>query len=238
LKQVNQIEAMKKHKTSDGFTLLEILIAIFIFSIIATTIFGSFSAVFSSADSINEGIDDYEMGKNCLSRMLLDLQSVYIILGPEYVKPTAGTDSKPGLYRMVGDTSNGFPRLRFTSRAHVFSEKDLREGIAEVVYYVQMTKEEHYVLRRADSLYPYERYDGKVFEEKFTDPALCEKIRSLEFKYYDAEETEYDYWDSESEEFKYSTPRAIRIKLEFGEESSVLAFETMVAFQAYREKVE
>ena len=44
---------LKKRVHEGGFTLLEILIAIFIFSIIVTTIFGSYRAVFSTTEAIN-----------------------------------------------------------------------------------------------------------------------------------------------------------------------------------------
>ncbi len=230
-----------------GFTLLEILVAICIFGIIMATIFGSFGYVFSSAEAINEGIEAYEIANNCLNRMVIDLKSIYISTRPEYSKPKTGDD--PNDYRVVGDISSAgdtdFSRLRFTSYAHVPFEKSLREGIAEIVYYVQHIEtedEEYYVLSRADTLYPYERFDGDTFEEQKTDPVLCTGVKSLEFIFYDDEETEYDEWDSESDKFKYSTPMAIKIKLEIGEvgedDSPSLLFETMVNFPVVREKID
>lgn len=237
---------MKNRKTDPGFTLIEILIAMFIFGIIVTTIFGSFNAVFSTADDIDQGMVSYEMAKSCLDRMILDLRSIKVSSGVGYIKPTVGTDTQADPYRFIGDNSyadgGNFSRLRFTSHAHVGLENTVRDGIAEVVYYVQRTRddtsdESSYVLRRADSLYPYKRFKDKTFEEDQSDPVLCEGIKLLEFKYYDDENTEYDRWDSESEEFKYATPRAIKIKLEFGDDSSSILFETMVSFPIYREKV-
>jgi len=229
-------KVMKRKKASSGFTLLEILIAIFIFSIIVTTIFGSFTSVFSNAETISKGIGSYEMGKNCLNRMIFDLKSMHVSPDAEYARPSLNDTPDP--YRVVGDTSYAgtasFSRLRFTSLSHVSLEKSTRDGIAEIVYYVQSQDDEQYVLRRADSLYPYKRFDGKNFEEQFADPALCEGVKSLIFIYYDEEGTEYDYWDSESSEFKYATPSAIKIKLEFGDDYSSLFFETMVDLPIYR----
>ena len=68
---------------SPGFTLLEILIAIFIFAIIITTIFASYRIVFSNTDTINKDITSYEMARNCLNRMIMDLQSVHVSLPPD-----------------------------------------------------------------------------------------------------------------------------------------------------------
>jgi general secretion pathway protein J len=235
-KHNSQFSILTSH--SPGFTLFEILIAIFIFGIVMTTIFGSFIAVFSNTDAIFDGINDYDMAKNCLNRMITDLQTVHISPGEIYMRPEF--DDPPDPYRIVGDTGyagNGsFSRLRFTSRSHLPLENNMQKGIAEIVYYVRNRGDNENILTRADSLFPYKRFEGKAFEENPGDPILCEKVRSLAFKYYDEEGTEYDHWDSESEEFKYATPRAVSIKLEFGDDSSSLLFETMVHLPVYREK--
>ncbi len=233
-----------RQQTTDqlGFTLFEIMIAIFIFGIIVTTIFGSFTKVFSTTEAIKKGMGSYEMVKNCLNRMILDLNSIYVISDDEYTRPAANDDPDP--YRFVGDASyagtGSFSRLRLASFAHVSLEQSTRDGIGEIVYYVQPMddgEEETYVLRRADTLYPYERFEGNTFEERFTDPALCDGIKSLTFTYYDHEGTEYDVWNSESGEFKYATPRAVKIQLELGDDDYALLFETMVQLPVYRDVV-
>ena len=102
-------------------------------------------------------------------------------------------------------------------------------GIAEIVYYVQDTEDNGFILRRADNLYPYLH-----FEEKGSDPILCEGIKSLTFKYYDHEEEEYDLWDSDAKDWGYTTPKRIGIKLELDNDSGQLVFETMVTLPVYR----
>lgn len=52
-----------------GFTLIEILIAIFIFAIVVTTIFGSYRSVFGDVETLGKGTALYEMARNCLERM-------------------------------------------------------------------------------------------------------------------------------------------------------------------------
>jgi general secretion pathway protein J len=221
-------------KPKSGFTLMEILLAIFIFSIIVTTVFGSFRAVFSSTGRIEDGIKTYVMAKNCLNRMILDLQSIQIAMPPAYRKPNFNSDPDP--YRIVGDASSAgslsFARLRFTSLAHVSFGADTRKGIAEIVYYVQETENDAYVLRRSDTLYPYQD-----FEEKASDPVLCERVKSLTFTYYDAEGTDYELWDSESDEHKHATPKAIGVKLEIGDSSTAVVFETTVSLPVHRDNI-
>ena len=218
-----------------GFTLLEIMVAIFIFAIIITTVFTSYSALLSGNETVDQGTAPYEMAKNCLNRMTIDLESIHVTLPPGYSSPVLG--EPPDLYRIVGENieSQGvfFPRLRFTSLAHVSFGGKTRKGIAQIVYYVQASGDGNYVLKREDNLYPY-----KTFEEKVGDPVLCTDVKSLTFKYYDQDGTAYDSWDSDDENFGYSTPKAIDINLELAEKSNSLWFKTMVKLPVYREKKE
>lgn len=221
--------------TDSGFTLLEIMVAIFIFAIIITTIFTSYNALLSGNETADQGTAPYEMAKNCLNRMIVDLESIHVTLPPGYSPPVLG--EPPDLYRIVGEIVNSqgdsFPRLRFTSLAHLSFGGKTEKGIAEIVYYVQASGDGNYVLKRADNLYPY-----KTFEEKAEDPVLCTGIKSMTVKYYDQEGTAYDFWDSDDEEFDYSTPKAIDINLELTEGSNSLWFKTSVTLPVYREKKE
>lgn len=216
--------------SSLGFTLIEILIAIFIFSIIITTIFSSFNAILSGAGSISEELTTCDMAKTCLNRIITDLKSIHAYFPGD---ASLNSDGLPEAYRIVGENtdvgSREFSQLRFTSLAHINLEHDMRHGIAEIIYYVQKIDEDNYVIRRADSLYPY-----KIFKEKDSDPLLCKRVKSLKFKYYDYDGNEYDFWDSQSDEFSYSTPRAISIELEAGDEPNSILLEAMVTIPVYR----
>ena len=144
-----------------GFTLLEIMIAIVIFAIIITTIFTSYSSLMSGNETADQGTAPYEMAKNCLNQMVVDLESIHLTLAPGYSPPVLG--EPPELYRIVGDISDiqgvSFPILRFTSLAHLSFGGKTEEGIAEIIYYVQASDDGNYVLKRADNLYPYETFE-------------------------------------------------------------------------------
>ena len=200
-----------------------------------TTVLASFNAVFSTTDALDSGSRYFEMAKNCLNRMTLDLQALYVRQPPLYKKPEF--DDPPDLYRVVGSTAEaggtGFASLRFASSAHIQLEKSRRDGIAEIVYYVQAKDDGNMVLKRADNLYPYPE-----FEERGADPVLCNNLKSLEFKYFDTDGDEFDEWDSDSDEYAYATPAAIRIQLEIGNETTSYEFETTVHPAARREKME
>ncbi len=217
-----------------GFTLLEILIAIFIFAIIITTVFTSYRIVFSNTDTINKDITSYEMARNCLNRMIMDLQSVHVSLPPGYTPPDF--DDPPDPFRIVGETTdikgNGFSWLRFASLAHLPLRKSNPGGIVEIVYYVQGTDESNFVIKRSDSLYPFQS-----FEEKNSDPILCENVKALAIKYLDQEGHENEVWDSDADTFGYATPKAVKIKLELEAGSVPLLFETMITLPVIREKL-
>lgn len=218
-----------------GFTLMEILIAIAILAVVVTTILASFNSVFSTTEVLDDNSDLFEMAKNCMKRMTNDLESIHITQRPLYKPPEL--DQPPDPHRITATIADsggtGIANFRFTSRAHVNLEKDRRDGIAEITYYVKASDDGQLLLKRSDKLYPY-----TPFEEKGSDPVLCKYVKSLAFKFYDTEGSEYDRWDSDSDEFGYATPAAIAVQLELSKKSVSSTFETMVSLPIHREKAE
>ena len=231
----NQRRALSIRQPAFGFTLMEILLAFLILGIVVTTVLASFNAVFSTTDTLENSSQYYEMAKNCLSRIALDLDALYITQPPLYKPPEF--DDPPDSYRVAGTINNiggtGFAQLRFTSRAHIALEEEIKGGIAEIVYYVTAKNDGQLVLRRADHLYPY-----PPFEDNPGDPILCEYVKSLAFKYYDAEGSESEEWNSDSGDYDHATPEAIGIQLELGRESESHYFETTVKLAVQRKKLE
>jgi general secretion pathway protein J len=218
-----------------GFTLVEILLAFLILGIVLTTIMASFNAVFSTTDTLKNSSRYYDMAKNCLNRMTLDLGALYITQPPLYKPPKF--DDPPDPYRIEGSSNEisgtNFASIRFASNAHIPLNQSLKRGVAEIVYYVQGNDDGQQVLRRGDHLYPY-----PPFEENSGDPVLSEHVKSLAFKYYDSEGSEFEEWNSDSDEYGYATPDAIGIQLELGDESVSYNFETTVRLGVNREKIE
>jgi general secretion pathway protein J len=226
----------RMRKPAGGFTLMEVLIAIAILAIVVTTVLASFNSVFSTTAVLDESADIYEMAKNCLKRIVLDLESIHVSQRPLYQPPEL--DQPPDPYRFVATAEDaggtGFAQnLRFASRAHIRLENNSREGIAEVIYYLKAVDDGQLTLKRADNLYPYPE-----FEEKGSDPTLCKHVKSLSFRFYDQDGNEFELWDSDSDEFGYATPKAIAIKLELTKNAASHNFETMVSLPIFREKAE
>jgi general secretion pathway protein J len=228
--------ASKKARMAGGFTLLEIMMAIFIFALIITTVFGSFRVVFSSADAVGGDVAVFETARICLMRMASDLESIVITDYPRYKKPDFNSEEQD-MYRLVGDTTDvagsSFSRLRFTSLSHVALNQDPRQGVCRIIYYVDEGVDDQLVIRRADHLYPFPE-----FEESQDDPVLCDNVLALEFEYIDEEGETIDSWDSESSDNQYATPRLIEIRLTTGSQDRSRTFSTRVRLHVFRKAVE
>lgn len=226
---------------NSGFTLLEILIAISIFAVLATMIYGAFNAVVSKNNAIKGGMEVFEMGKTCLSRISKDLSGVYVTRYPEYEPPDFDDPADAyGFYaenRFIGSTD--FSELRFASTAHLPLGDETKSGLARIRYYVteSSASETGYVLRRADTPFPYD-IEKAAFEETENDPVLCEDVASFTLTFYDAKGDAYETWDSDAESKQYATPRAVKIELGLKTEKGAHEFSTRVALPVYREKLE
>ena len=226
---------LKKNKTKPvhkkGFTLLEVLVALFILTLVISLVYGSFQGVFSNADHIQAVGDLYEMGTNCLNRITADLESIHVLTHPRYKPPDI--DDEPDIFRIVGtlDSMDGttFSQLRFTTMAHLQLNQSPYSGIAQVVYYIQEDETRGNVLRRSDHLFPY-----PDVEPRGDDPVLCENVKTFELKYVSSDGEEKEEWNSDSDDVKYSTPVSISIRLAVGDDESPQEFTTAVALPVVR----
>jgi len=218
---------------SPGFTLLEILVAVFILSVVVTTVLASFNMVFSTTGELEASAAVFESGKTCLDRITRDLENVFVLDRPIYKPPERSGPPDPYRFQSPLDGLGGtkIAILRFTSRAHVALSPSRRDGIAEIVYYLQQDAAGSLRLKRADNLYPFPR-----FEERSADPVLCENVKSLAFEYLDADGAAAEEWDSEAAKFGYATPSVVAVRLEVAEGSGFYLFQTTVALPMSRRK--
>ncbi len=224
-----------RYLNCDGFTLIEIMIAMFIMAIVVSLVFGSLDGVLGSADHVNAQTDLLEMGQSCINRITTDLNALHIQTYPRYMPPGIADDDDEELYRFEGEAvsmgGNSFAKLRFTSLAHLPLNQVPREGIAELVYYILESENGSYTLRRKDTLYPYPE-----FEEDERDPIVCEQVRTFELLYYDHEGRELEDWYSQSDDVEFATPVAIAVKLAVGDETAPMVLSTRIKLPVHRYK--
>jgi prepilin-type N-terminal cleavage/methylation domain-containing protein len=186
----------------NGFTLVEILIAIFILGIVLTTVYASYTGTFRIIRETQDDAEIYGMARNALDRMARDLQSA---------APWRGAFT----FMTKSDTLGGreFARLTFRSAAHVaFSEQEVPGGIAVIEYRVEEgTEKAGYALVRSDNLY---RDPGK--EEPLPGGyLLSDRVEALTYLFTDEAGKEYESWDSggQVEVQRNKAPAGVLIRL-------------------------
>jgi general secretion pathway protein J len=204
-----------------GFTLLEVLIAMFIFAVVLSTLYVAYTGTFRNIEETESQADLYEMARIVLDRMTEDLESVYMA---SQTKRTTGEETmeEDQSTRFVGTMTEIEGRrmdtLRFASKAHiVFNGGEPYPGTAEIVYYVRESSEEEGDF----TLYRTDRANFEQREEEGTGGwILCDHLHAIQFTYYDEEGSEHDNWDSTDESFKDKLPSGVSILLELANKTN------------------
>lgn len=218
-----------------GFTLLEVLISVIIFSIVVTTLFATFKTFIVSSESVK---DDVTWGENIsvfFNRINEDLLTLYILQTPRYKKPEFNSDPDP--YRFIGkEISTGQDTvsiMSFTSNAHARIGTAQRPGIARISYYLKKNENNSYDFYRADSLAPFPEAI-----ESCSDPVLIKGISEVEVIYMDSNGESHQYWDSDAKEFDYMVPKSINFKISFDLKEREQIFETDIGLVPERPPIE
>ncbi|OGR26121.1 MAG: hypothetical protein A2277_08225 [Desulfobacterales bacterium RIFOXYA12_FULL_46_15] len=194
----------KKHD-GKGFTLVEILIAILIFSLVMSVLFSSFRAFMLSSEAVKESVTRNELIRTAFNRIRLDLEAIYIQQPPRYKKPEF--NSEPDPYRFVGKEDGFF----FSSFAHAGFRRGEEKAISRISYFLKENLDHTFDLTRSDILPPF-RED----RPPCATPLLFREITGFEAGFVDNKGESHKYWDSETEEFNYSFPAGIHLKINFG----------------------
>ena len=197
-----------------GFTLLEILIAIFILVLVVSAVFGAFSGTFKVVTETEIQGEIYAAARVALERISEDLASVYVGDLAKTKQPEVGPPRQRFLF--VGEDhkvdEQSADTLRFLSWAHVsFKAGRQPEGPAEINYYTQYDEETGALtLYRSDTL-DYletpENGEGGLL--------LCEGLKWLEFIYYDREGDAHNSWDTTENSGNAELPSRVAISIGF-----------------------
>jgi general secretion pathway protein J len=183
-----------------GFTLIEILIAVFILGIVLSTVYASYTGTFRTIRATETDAELYGMARTVLERMTRDLEATALWKG------VFTFTARP--YNLG---NREFTRLIFRSTAHIaFGEKEEPAGIAVIEYGVEEGAEkEGYALFRSDSLH---RDPGK--EGAPTGGfLLCDRVETLTYRFFDSTGTAHDTWDNGAEMQKKKAPVMVEIRL-------------------------
>jgi len=106
-----------------GFTLMEVMVTIVVFSIVMLTLFSSFQAFVSSGDAVTRGIHGAERARTALERMREDL--IHMIVHDLRSPLTAVTASLKLLNDVIPATSEFAPLIKRTTEASMRAVRKL-----------------------------------------------------------------------------------------------------------------
>lgn len=220
---------------SAGFTLIEIVIAVVIFSIIMTALFATFRAFLQTSEQVKQTLAQTDQFRPVFNRISQDLESIFILQQPRYKKP--GFDSDPDPYRLTGYeqtlAQGTVSFLFFASAAHAALNGGAGAGIARVMYYIKDNDNDRYDLYRSDTFKPFSDSPGAC-----SDPILCRDILGFDITYYNAENESYSSWDTEDENSSYTFPARIGFTITHGKSENPETYEFSVALLTQREPIE
>lgn len=190
-----------------GFTLMEVMIAVAITALMGGLIATSFTSSFRAKEIIEGEAERYRMLRAAMSRMSREIGAAFVSdrydlkrYRDSYARPT----------NFVGERD----RLLFTSLAHERLYTDAKESDQMVVEYSVKTSAERGANGRRDLI----RRENPVLDERMdrggTEDVLFEGVLRLEFNYWDSDKKDWvNEWDTRRPERKSFLPTRVRITL-------------------------
>jgi general secretion pathway protein J len=172
-------------KRTTGFTLIEILIAIFILSVVMSTVYAAYTGTYRIISSSEYQGDIYAMARITLDRMTKDLEAMSRFQDKlEFISRPPELGSRENL------------EISFRARAHLsFDDANTTGGMTAVRYRVEEDDGGNsYMLYRDEDPILQESVSG-IQKNGF---AVCDRIKKVEYKFYDDKGREYESWDSRS----------------------------------------
>lgn len=193
-----------------GFTLLEVLLSLALFSLIALATINQITMIRNTKDSAFIDIDAYSNTRAAINAMENDLRQAFHVLTKDL-----GEDAQQSLSQAGSVAHTLFDgrksEIIFTSLSHrnYFIGKRESEQ-TEISFFLQGSKNSNYstLLKREAELIDDNLYEGGGVY------TLLENVVSLEFQYFDPKTEKWqDSWNSDSGNFRDKFPPAIKMKL-------------------------
>lgn len=185
-----------------GFTLVEILIAIFILSLVMATVYVSYTGTLKTSRQLEEEGDIYKMARAAMNMLIKDLSSLQMSEGSFNL---SAEKNRSG--------NHEFHSLSFWSASHLaFGENESEGRPAAISYYVREDDEgNRFSLWRAD-------VSGTKPDETKTVKGgfiVCKNIDAFSLTFYDSAGGENDSWSFSSSpgEKQNNIPAVVKIEL-------------------------
>lgn len=171
---------------SNGYTLIEVLIALFIFSI----------ATYLAGVSIIES-QRYEKVIKERTKRLVHVQRAMTLMAQDVVQAVAKTKQRDG--QMAGSFFTEDNRLFFTRMGQINPDFNKNESsLKDVILYL----ENENIIRETKT----------VEADQYTKSVLLKEVTSLEWLFYDQQLKEYNIWPP-TQDWLYKIPRLISLRV-------------------------
>lgn len=208
MSRASELAKKRASTRTGGFTLVEALVAIAVFGIVATIVFGGFSQTMRNRRFVEAQSDRAHVIRVAMERMVREISSAFVSV---HVNPN------PQLITMRtgfhGRREGRGARLDFTSFSHRRLYRDAHESDQnELGYFIAEFRDEdgdeHQALVRREQ----NRIDDD-FERGGQNAVLVEDVMEFELSYLDALSLEWrDTWDASGSE-QNRLPAQVRIRL-------------------------
>ncbi len=176
---------MKLIRSEQGFTLLEMLVAVVIISVILGVIYGAFAGTSRTYTLLEANEDVYQTAQTFLAMISRELRSASF--SPTGPQAFMGIGSDEALEEKSTDS------IYFVTRSHRRSRANAKEGfLAEIGYFfdTETLTDEKQLFKSIDAT-----VDGDIQEGGTLYP-LTDRVDSLKFSYYDKKnDTWLEEWD-------------------------------------------
>lgn len=189
--------------------MLEVLLAMFVSSVVALTVWVAFSNAFKVKESIARVDRETHSTRLVLNKFSRDILSAFIV------------DDRKFHTLFRGENDGDADSITFTSFANRVIRNQKRSSEQMIVsYYVEQSSSEEGGFDLMRWTYPY-LVDSNEWPDKEGFPLLS-GIKAFNLQYYEATKKEYrDDWDTELVEFKGKLPEAVRLTIQFANDEKV-----------------
>lgn len=237
---------------TQGFTLLEVMVAVAIMGLIMTLLWSSSSQSLKAKDRIENRDMVFHSGGLALRKLSEELSMAFLARssssvpstrppGPSPAEPSIGTGVPEEMKTFfIGIDEGDADNIRFTSFSHLRLFKDAKESDQCKVSYeiiASKTNEGGRDLVRREEAW----LDGST-EVKTSPLVLVEGIGAFNIEYYDIRKGEWGKtWDTEKQDWQGRLPLAVRISLTFADpndEENSIPLSTAITIPLWRGPVE
>lgn len=216
-----------------GFTLLEILIAVALISVIMMIVYSVTFQSIRGKKKVEEKGDVYHNARIIVDKMVQDLSMAFLIGGEAHVGQRQGSAQIKTVFNGSGD------KITFASLSHVRLFQNAKESEqCEIEYKLEKdpdNRDFYLLMRRETPDIDTRPDDGGAWTE------LANDVKKMEFEYYDAKRNDWQSSWNTAVEGNNVLPKAVRISVEMkhpSKKDEVFAFKTVALVGLYQHAID